>query len=129
MAQERPQLLKSQAHKDRPLASMLAKNPSERPTVHALREHPWVTRNGTQPMEVNEYLPFEITDDDIQAAVKRMGGAFAMRAIAFESLPCSGALRRSDFAMAIIGASFAARAPCIVKRSGALSQRKCRETL
>jgi len=60
------------------LKAMLAKEPNDRPTVAALRQHPWVTQDGADPMPKQEHLPLQITDDDVQQAVKRMTNTFAL---------------------------------------------------
>lgn len=60
------------------LKAMLAKEPNDRPTVAALRQHPWVTQDGADPMPKQEHLPLQITDDDVQQAVKRMTNTFTL---------------------------------------------------
>lgn len=60
------------------LRSMLEKDPNKRPTVKQLRSHPWVTREGEEPMPEQPYLPLEITDDDIKQAVKHFGDTFSV---------------------------------------------------
>ena len=60
------------------LNSMLSKNPDNRPTVKDLRQHPWVTRDGTYEMGDQGWMPLEITDDDIQTAVKKMANTFTI---------------------------------------------------
>ena len=60
------------------LGAMLAKDPNQRPTAKQLRAHPWVTREGTEPLPEQPYLPLEITDDDIKQAVKQFGDTFSV---------------------------------------------------
>jgi serine/threonine protein kinase len=60
------------------LQQMLAKTPDERPTVSSLRQHPWVTCDGAEPMPPQDHLPLEITDDDVRNAVKQMSNTFAL---------------------------------------------------
>ena len=57
---------------------MLEKDPNQRPTVKQLRQHRWVTRNDTEPMPEQPFLPLEITDDDINRAVKRFDNTFTL---------------------------------------------------
>ncbi|CAG8520286.1 7035_t:CDS:10 [Paraglomus occultum] len=66
---------------------ILAKNPSERITLQQLREHPWVTNDGTEPMITTEEncaaVVDEITDDERQAAFMTMSNiAMVMKAVA-----------------------------------------------
>ena len=60
------------------LALMLDKDPNNRPTVKQLRKHKWVTRNDTEPLPEQPFLPLEITDDDIKQAVKRFSNTFTL---------------------------------------------------
>ena len=67
------------------LRAMLAKRPEDRPTVQALRQYGWVTKEGADPMGEQPYLPLEITDDDIRAAVKNFSNTVHARARAFHA--------------------------------------------
>ena len=49
-----------------------------RPTVSALRQHPWVTNFGAEPMPSQGDLEVEITDDDIARAVRSMTTTFTV---------------------------------------------------
>ena len=60
------------------LSLMLSKDPNKRPTAKQLREHPWVTRGGEEPMPEQPYLPLEITDDDIKQAVQHFSDTFTL---------------------------------------------------
>ena len=80
------------------LSLMLSKDPNKRPTAKQLREHPWVTRGGEEPMPEQPYLPLEITDDDIKQAnfVRSMLEAVAsgrMPLFTMTTRACGGAWR------------------------------------
>ena len=60
------------------LLLMLSKDPMARPSVGKLRQHAWVTEDGLYPMPPQATNPFEITDDDIQKAIKSMANTFAL---------------------------------------------------
>lgn len=71
------------------LDSMLSKDPTQRPTVAQLRQHPWVTADGQCPMPAQAHLPIQITDDDMKHAIKKMSNTFAilMAAKRLKALP------------------------------------------
>lgn len=55
------------------LLAMLHKEPEKRPTVEALRQHEWVTDDGTSPMAEQAILALEteISEEELAAAVKK----------------------------------------------------------
>ncbi|KAI8918052.1 kinase-like domain-containing protein [Entophlyctis helioformis] len=61
---------------------LLDKNPDTRIEMEQLRQHPWVTDNGKQPLiskEVNcEALVLEVTQSDLDAAVKPVQSLFTV---------------------------------------------------
>lgn len=56
------------------LIRMLSKDPARRITVPEIKEHPWVTADGTQPLPSEEENcasgPFEITAEDMAQSVR-----------------------------------------------------------
>lgn len=56
------------------LIRMLSKDPSRRITLPEIKEHPWVTVDGTQPLPAEEdnccSEPFEITAEDVAQSVR-----------------------------------------------------------
>ena len=92
------------------LLKMLAKKPEDRPTVAAMRKDPWVTDSGAYVMEEQDFLPLEITDDDIEKAVKRFSNTFQLMKMGkkWKAAAQAGAAKR---------AAEAAAAPSPVKRA------------
>ena len=84
------------------LLKMLAKKPEDRPTVAAMRKDPWVTDGGEFVMEEQEFLPLEITDDDIEKAVKRFSNTFQLMKMGkkWKAAAQAGAAKREAEALA-----------------------------
>ncbi|KAI9481034.1 MAG: kinase-like domain-containing protein [Benjaminiella poitrasii] len=69
------------------LQNLLEKNPQKRIAMRELRNHPWVTNNGLEPMISEEdnchSVLSEITDEDIQSAITSVRHIFrVMQAVA-----------------------------------------------
>ncbi len=60
------------------LLAMLSKNPDARPKIAALRQHPWVTNNGAEPMPDQGQLEVDVSDDDMAQAVHTLNTTFTV---------------------------------------------------
>ncbi|KAI8071786.1 kinase-like domain-containing protein [Gongronella butleri] len=64
------------------LHRLLDKDPNTRITMHELREHPWVTQHGADPLiseeENCEMVVTEVTADDIHNAIKNIASIFTV---------------------------------------------------
>ncbi|XP_078251102.1 calcium/calmodulin-dependent protein kinase kinase 1-like [Rhinoraja longicauda] len=54
------------------LLLMLDKNPDTRITIPQIKDHPWVTRNGTEPLPLEEEhcIEVEVTEEEVMNSVK-----------------------------------------------------------
>ncbi|KDN52809.1 hypothetical protein K437DRAFT_266261 [Tilletiaria anomala UBC 951] len=81
------------------LKKLLCKDPKKRMTTDELREHPWVTCDGTLPMLGKEEnladVVEEITEEDVEKAIATMSGVFAV-ARAITKFKRSSASRRAS---------------------------------
>jgi len=64
------------------LLKMLERNPEKRITIAGIREHPWLTRNGIDPLPLKEENCTNvielITEDDLQGAVRNINNLFTV---------------------------------------------------
>jgi len=63
------------------LQKMLTKDPANRITIEQMRSHPWVTKNGTDPLisvDENCQLVTEVTEEEIHNAIKSVASIFTV---------------------------------------------------
>lgn len=51
------------------LRRALTKDPNTRPTATELKEHPWITHNGSMPMDQLGFAPVVVSDEEVSKAV------------------------------------------------------------
>jgi [calcium/calmodulin-dependent protein kinase] kinase len=58
------------------LKRLLEKDPYKRTTCEEMRQDPWVTNNGKEPLlneeENSESIELEVTDEDLERAINRI---------------------------------------------------------
>jgi hypothetical protein len=61
---------------------MLTKDPSQRITIDQMRAHPWVTKDGTDPLisvdENCQLVVTEVTEEEISNAIKSVASIFTV---------------------------------------------------